>query len=48
MFGAGSGEVEVVRLLLEAGADPNRRNASGQTALMSVVIADGETDVEEM
>ena len=30
---AGAGALEAVKLLLEAGADPARRNAEGKTAL---------------
>ena len=48
MFAASCGCPEVVAALLAAGADPNRQNSYGQTALSSAVISDGEADNEEL
>ena len=42
---AENGHVEIVRLLLEAGADTNRINDCGDTALMSASQEQGHLEV---
>ena len=46
MAAAFAGELEIVRHLLEAGADPDLQDEAGLTALMNAVIAEGEMDLD--